>query len=82
MMTEQVHIQTVHAEDIERARASIRATCERVNAQWVPRDAIAEALLIEYMEQVRQIAFEEHAVHCLENAIALLRVGKSSGLPQ
>lgn len=81
MTTEQVYIQKVHAEDVETARTSIRTACERSNAQWVPCDAIAEALLLEYLEQVGQMALEDRAIRCLENAIALLHAGKSLKRP-
>ncbi len=82
MMAEQAHIETIHAEDVEKARDSIRTCCERVNSHWVPRDAIADALLLEYIEQIRQTALEDHAIRCLGNAIALLKVGKSPAVPQ
>ena len=81
-MAEQAQIQAIHAEDVEKARASIRTSCERVNAHWVPRDAIADALLLEYMDQIRQTAREDHAIQCLQKAIAHLKVGKPPAVLQ
>lgn len=40
-------IAQVHVEDVERARALIHSAIERAAADWLPVDAIADALVLE-----------------------------------
>jgi len=49
-MTPDEIIAAVHAKDVARARVIIRAAIEAARAQWVPVDAIGDAMADEFME--------------------------------
>ncbi len=51
-MTPDEIIAAVHAEDVARARVIIRAAIEAAQAQWVPVDAIGDAMADEFMELI------------------------------
>jgi hypothetical protein len=60
-MTPDQIIAAVHAEDVARARVIIRAAIEAARAQWVPVDAIGDAMADEFMELIGSVPPSETA---------------------
>jgi hypothetical protein len=51
-MTPNEIIAAVHAEDVARARVIIHAAIEAARAQWLPVDAISDAMADEFVELI------------------------------
>lgn len=71
-------IEEIHAIDVNKARAFIRRACDEASAEWVPRDAIADALLLEYMQQAALSTNRPQLVGRLERLVEMLKARPES----
>ncbi|MEM9357276.1 MAG: hypothetical protein AAGB04_13795 [Pseudomonadota bacterium] len=78
-MMDAPEIQNVHELDVSTARQNIRAACEQTSADWIPRNAIAEALLREFLDHAVGPTNEKQVIRNLENLLLLLKQKQHSG---
>ena len=77
-MSDALKLQRVHELDVRKAQEDIRATCAQASANWIPSNAIADALLLEYVNH----ASGPHVVDQLEQLICVLKGRQSRGVLQ
>ncbi|MEM7748615.1 MAG: hypothetical protein AAF346_10215 [Pseudomonadota bacterium] len=78
-MMDATEIQDIHELDVSTARQSIRAACEQTSADWIPRNAIAEALLREFLDHASNPTNEQQVIRNLENLLLILKQKQRSG---
>ena len=78
-MADARQIAEVHELDIKAARQNIRAACERTSAEWIPSNAITEALLREFFAHAARTTSEQHLIKNLENLVVALKQKQESG---
>lgn len=78
-MADARQIAEVNALDIKTARQNIRAACERTSAEWIPSNAITEALLQEFFAHAARTTSEQHLIKNLENLVVALKQKQKSG---
>ncbi len=78
-MMDTAEIREVHELDVTTARQNIRAACEQTSAEWIPRNAITEALLREFLDQTASSTNQQQVIRNLENLLLLLKQKQRSG---
>lgn len=81
-MAERDRIRQVHELDVRDARERVRAVCEQASSEWVPRNAIADALLLEYVDQATWMTPEPYLIERLEQVLSLLKRSRGPGTLQ
>ena len=66
-------IRSVHEADVRAARNSIREACQLASSAWIPRDAIADALILELIEQYSSQASQQTVISRLERLLRALK---------
>lgn len=66
-------IRHVHEADVSRARQSIREACAAASADWIPSDAIADALLDVFIERACATLDQHEIAMRLERLARTLR---------
>lgn len=77
-MTDAQQLQRVHELDVRKAQQDIRATCDQASSNWIPRNAIADALLLEYVNH----ASGPQVIDQLEQLISILKGEQSRKMMQ
>lgn len=68
----------MHASDVRNARVRIRTACEQASSEWVPSNAIADALLLEYIDYVARMTAEQNVLQHLERLVSALKSPRKS----
>ena len=63
----------VHEIDVRKARENIRSACEQSSSEWIPSNAIADALLLEYVRHAEHLTSEPLIIRQLEQLIVSLK---------
>lgn len=72
-MVDATKIQDVHELDVSAARQNIRAACEQTSSEWIPSNAITEALLREFFEHASRTTSEQQLIRNIEALLQLLK---------
>lgn len=66
-------IRSVHEADVRAARHGIREACRQASSAWIPRNAIADALILEFIEQIGSQASQQTAISKLKRLLRALK---------
>ena len=72
-MVDLKQIAELHDCDVRAARGNIRAACDKASAEWIPSNAIADALFLEYIEQSSRTQSNQEFIRELELRLRTLR---------
>ena len=69
------HINKVHQLDVKKVQERLRYVCDQASEEWIPRNAIADALLLQYVDT----AYNAELISQLEKLLILLKSRNASG---